>query len=293
MFSGSFTALITPFKQGKLDEKAFVAIIERQLKAGTHGLVPAGTTGESPTLDHDEHNEVTRVCVQAVAGKAKVLAGTGSNATHEAIALTQAAQDMGVDGALVVVPYYNKPSQEGLYQLFKAVHDNSDIPIILYNVPGRSVADLSQETILRLAELPRIAGVKDATGDLKRPADLIKRLPDAISKFDQLSGEDDSVVEFYRAGGNGCISVTSNIAAEECAEMHNALLAGDFETGQAIQDRLMPLHNILFCESSPGPVKYAAHLLGLCSDEIRLPLVMPSEENKKKIREVLEGLGII
>ena len=294
MFTGSITALITPFHQGNLDSDAFASLIERQITAGTHGLVPSGTTGESPTLDHDEHNHVTELCVEVTAGRVPVIAGTGSNATSEAIMMTQHAQKVGADAALIAVPYYNKPTTEGLFQHYKAIHDSTDIPIILYNVPGRTVVDMQNDTVARIVEaLPRVVGIKDATGDLTRPADLATRLGDTHKDFIQISGEDDTVVEFYQQGGKGCISVTSNIVPEQCGAMHDALLKEDYDTAKEIQDMLMPLHQVMFCESSPGPVKYAASLLGLCSEEMRLPLVPPSEENKAKIRAVLEQLNLI
>lgn len=292
MFHGSYTALITPFRKGKIDESAFEALIERQIVAGTHGLVPAGTTGESPTLSHEEHNRVIELTVKVAKGRAKVMAGTGSNATSEAIMMTQHAEKMGADGALIIVPYYNKPTQEGLYQHYKAIHDATRIPIILYNVPGRTVVDMSNDTIARLAELPRIAGLKDATGKLERVTDLAKKLPKGKA-FDQISGEDDNVVDYYKLGGVGCISVTSNIAPEWCASMHNHLLKKEFEAAQKIQDKLMVLHKAMFVETSPGPVKYAAHLMGLCASDIRLPLVQPEQENGLKIREVLEEVGLL
>ncbi len=291
---GSITALITPFtEQESVDEKAFETIIERQIQAGTHGLVPSGTTGESPTLDHDQHEQVIRLCIEIVNKRIPVIAGTGSNATHEAISLTQAAQKAGADAALVVVPYYNKPTQDGLYAHFKAIHDATDIPIILYNVPGRTITDIYDDVVAKLAALPRIAGIKDASGDLSRPNYLRDLLGEAANDFIQLSGEDDSVLPFLEAGGKGCISVSSNIAPEWCAEMHNAWEAGDKEKAQDIQYRLMPLHHIMFCEPSPGPVKYAASLLGLCRDTLRLPLLPPSDEHKAEIRRVLEQLELL
>lgn len=290
MFHGSITALITPFLNDRIDEAAFEAIIEQQIAEGTHALVPAGTTGESPTLNHEEHNRVIERCIQVAAGRVPVIAGTGSNATHEAVSLTQHAQDAGADAALVVVPYYNKPTQEGLYRHFKAIHDATDIPIILYNVPGRTVVDMKDETTARLAELPRIIGIKDATGDLKRPAHLAGLV---AKDFVQFSGNDDTVIEFIEAGGAGCISVTSNIAPGLCARMHNAWHGGDREKARAIQEKLMNLHDILFCETSPGPVKYAAHLMGLCREDVRLPLVPPSEEHKARIREVLQHMELV
>ncbi len=289
MLHGSCTALITPFCKGRLDEKAFEKVVEFQINAGTHGLVPSGTTGESPTLSHEEHDLVTEICVDVAKGRTPVIAGTGSNSTLEAIALTQHAQKAGADYALVVVPYYNKPNQEGLFQHFKAIHDATDIPIILYNVPGRTITDLNEETVLRLAELPRIVGIKDATGELDRPKSLTAKLPDFI----QLSGEDDTVLEFLELGGVGCISVTANIAPKLCADMHNLWREGKQDEARAIQQRLMPLHNLMFIESSPAPVKYAGSLLGLCDNDIRLPLIPIKAENEGKIRTAMEELELI
>lgn len=290
MFKGSYTALITPFKGGKIDEKAFARFIEWQIEQGVHGLVPSGTTGESPTLNHNEHNQVISICVDIAKGRVPVMAGTGSNATHEAISMTQHAQKAGADAALIVVPYYNKPTPAGLYQHFKAIHDETDIPIFLYNVPGRTVVNMSDDLVAKLAELPRIVGIKDATGDLSRPKYLAAK---AGRDFIQFSGEDDSAVVFNREGGQGVISVTANIAPKLVAQVQKATLDGDWEKAEEIQDKLMPLHAIMFCETSPGPVKYAASLLGHCSEEMRLPLVPPGDENKAKIKAVLESLGLL
>jgi len=289
-FTGSFTALITPFKDGLVDEQLFVELIERQIKAGTHGLVPTGTTGESPTLNYEEHGRVTEICVKAVAGRADVMAGTGSNSTLEAITMTQHAQKVGADAALIMTPYYNKPTQEGIFQHFKAIHDVTEIPIFLYNIPGRSIVDITDETLVRLAELERIVGIKDATGDLSRPASLKKELGD---RFIQLSGEDESAVEFNELGGLGCISVTANIVPEMCAKMHELCLSGDFSAAKTIQNKIMDLHKAMFCETSPIPVKYAASLMGLCSDEMRLPLVSPAEKSQLKIRAALKALELV
>ncbi len=293
MFHGAYTALITPFKKGKLDGAAFESLIEAQVAAGIHGLVPAGTTGESPTLSHTEHNRVIKHCVKRVKGRVPVVGGTGSNSTEEAIMMTRRAEKAGVDGALIVVPYYNRPTQEGIYQHFKAIHNATGIPILLYNVPSRTGVDMTNDTVARLAELPRIAGIKDATGKLERLVDLLARLKTAKPDFCHMSGEDDNVVDYTLAGGGGCISVTSNIAPALCARMHNHLLKKEYPQAQAIQEKLMPLHRVLFCETSPAPVKYAASLMGLCTDEIRLPLVLPSEENKARIREVMAGMGLV
>ena len=287
MFQGLYTALITPFKKGKVDYAAFEKLIQWQIKEGVHGLVPCGTTGESPTLSHEEHVQVVEQCVRLAKGKVKVLAGTGSNATDEAILLTKHAEKSGADGALIITPYYNKPTQEGLYQHFKAIHDATRIPIIVYNVPGRCVVDMSDALTARLAELPRIIGIKDATGNLERPSTLSLALGNKAKKFVQFSGEDTTAVAFNVQGGSGVISVTSNIAPKLCAEVQNLSLAGKTKEAIALQQKLMPLHKIMFCETSPGPVKYAASLLGLCSEELRLPLVPPSAEHKKLIKQTM------
>jgi len=290
MFSGSFTALITPFANGKVDEKAFQDLVAWQIEQGTHGLVPCGTTGESPTLSHEEDMRVTALCVEAAKGRVPVVAGTGSNNTAEAIRLTRAAKEAGADAVLVVTPYYNKPTQEGLYQHYKAIHDTVEIPIVIYNIPGRSVVDMSVETMARLAELPRIVGVKDATADLARPAKTRQAIgPD----FTQLSGEDATVVPFLAQGGHGCISVTSNVAPRACADLHEAWQRGDIATVQSINDRLMPLHQALFVESSPAPVKYGASLLGRCRNALRLPLVTVKPETEVKVRDAMMHAGLI
>ena len=290
MFKGSYTALITPFKGGKVDEKAFAKFIEWQIEQGIHGLVPSGTTGESPTLSHEEHNRVISICVEVADRRVPVIAGTGSNATHEAIMMTQHAEKAGADAALIVCPYYNKPTPEGIFQHYKKIHDETDIPIILYNVPGRTVVNMSNELIARIAELPRIIGIKDATGDLSRPKDLAKK---AGNDFLQISGEDDTAVVFNRDGGLGVISVSSNIVPKQVAAVQDATLDGNWSEAEELQGSLQKLHAIMFCETSPGPVKYAASLLGICSEEMRLPLVPPSKENKKKIKSVMESLGLL
>ncbi len=290
MFKGSFTALITPFSHGKVDERAFQDFVDWQIKEGSHGLVPCGTTGESPTLSHEEHNRVTALCIEVAKGRVPVIAGTGSNSTEEAIALARHAEKAGADAQLVVTPYYNKPTQEGLYRHFKAIHDACGLPILIYNIPPRSVVDMSVETMARLAELPRIIGVKDATNDLTRP--LRTRL--AIgAKFCQMSGEDATAVAFLAQGGHGCISVTANVAPKLCAEMHGAWQRGDIAAVQSLNERLMPLHLALFAETSPAPVKYAASLLGLGSDEVRLPLCEVQETTKARIREAMALLGLL
>ncbi|MCA1941107.1 MAG: 4-hydroxy-tetrahydrodipicolinate synthase [Caenispirillum bisanense] len=290
MFKGCITALITPFRDGKVDEKAFQDFVAWQIAEGIHGVVPMGTTGESPTVLHEDHARVVALCVEAAAKKVPVIAGTGSNSTDEAIWLTQRAKDAGADAALVVTPYYNKPTQEGLYQHFKAIQDAVDIPIVIYNIPGRSVVDMSVETMARLAKLPNIVGVKDATNDLARP--LKTRL--AIgADFCQLSGEDPTVMGFLAQGGHGCISVTSNIAPRLCAQMHEAWQKGDLETAFAIRDRLMPVHEAMFAETSPGPVKYAASLLGKCDGSVKLPLVPVTDATKERVRNAMVSAGII
>ncbi len=290
MFKGSFTALITPFKNGDVDEKAYRALVDWQIKEGTHGLVPCGTTGESPTLSHDEQMRVTEICIEVAKGRAPVIAGTGSNSTDEAVALTKHAKKAGADAALMVTPYYNKPTQEGLYRHFKTVADTVDLPIIIYNIPGRSVINMTTETMAKLAKHPNIVGVKDATADLVRPVKTRLAIGPA---FCQLSGEDATVVPFLAQGGHGCISVSSNVAPRLCADLHNAWQKGDLATVARLNDRLMPLHDAMFIESSPGPVKYAAGLLGLCSDEMRLPLCDIAETSKKAVRDALVSVGLL
>jgi len=290
MFKGSLVALITPFADGRVDEKAFQDFVEWQIAEGTHGLVVCGTTGESPTLTHEEHMRVVELCIEAAGGRVPVIAGTGSNSTHEAIALTAHAKRAGADGALVVTPYYNKPSQEGMYQHFKAIHDAVELPIIIYNIPGRSVVDMSVDTMARLAELPNIVGVKDSTQDLMRP--LRTRLS-CGTDFCQLSGEDGTAIPFLAQGGVGCISVTANVAPKLCAMMHEAWQQGAMETVVKLNDRLAPLHDAMFCEPSPAPAKYGAHLLGLCSPEVRLPLVAATDTARERVRAAMAGVGLI
>lgn len=290
MTKGIYTALITPFKDGKVDEKAFQSFVEWQIAEGVNGLVPCGTTGESPTLSHEEHNRVIDLCVEVAKGRVPVMAGTGSNSTDEAIMTTRHAKKAGADSALVVAPYYNKPTQEGLYQHFKAITEAVDLPIIVYNVPGRSVVNISDDTIARLAELPGIVGLKDATGDLARVPTLRSKLKTPLAL---LSGEDITAVAFNVSGGQGCISVSSNIAPRMCAQVQEACLAGDFVKANMLNDKLVALHNIMFCETSPAPVKYAASLMGKCQPDLRLPLVGLQESNKKQIHEVLKSLHLI
>jgi len=291
MYKGIYTALITPFTaSGAVDEKAFQEFVEWQIGQGVHGLVPCGTTGESPTLSHEEHNRVIKLCVEVAKGRVPVMAGTGSNSTEEAIMTTSYAKEAGADCALIVAPYYNKPTQEGLYQHFKAINDAVDIPIILYNVPGRSIVDIKDDTIARLAELPNIVGLKDATGDLARPYILRNKLK---GEFQLLSGEDMTAVAFNASGGQGCISVASNIMPKACAEIQEACLKKDYVSALTLQDRLVPLNSILFCETSPGPVKYAASLMGKCLPNLRLPLVDVSDSAKKEIKNILSNLGLL
>ncbi|MEQ8194206.1 MAG: 4-hydroxy-tetrahydrodipicolinate synthase [Rhodospirillales bacterium] len=290
MFKGSITALITPFKNGGVDGDAYQAFVEWQIGEGTDGLVPCGTTGESPTLSHDEHMKVTELCVEAAKGQVPVIAGTGSNSTEEAIMLTKHAKEAGSDAALVVTPYYNKPTQEGLYRHFKAIHDAVEIPIVIYNIPGRCIVDMSVDTMARLAQLPNIVGVKDATQDLARPLVTRQKIG---TDFCQLSGEDGTAVPFLAGGGHGCISVTANVAPRLCADMHDAWQKGDLATTMKLQDRLMPLHQALFCETSPGPVKYAASLLGKCSADVRLPLCEIADQSKQRVKDALISVGLM
>ncbi len=288
-FKGSITALITPFKNGKLDAQAFKKLVEWQIDQGAHGLVPCGTTGESPTLTHEEHKQVIELCIETAAGRVPVIAGTGSNSTAEAIELTRHAKEAGADGALVVTPYYNKPTQEGLYLHYKAINDCADIPIIIYNIPGRSVIDMSVDTMARLFKLSNIVGVKDATANMARVSQQRAALG---SDFIQLSGEDATALGFMAHGGVGCISVTANIAPALCAEFQLACLAGNFRLALQLQDRLMPLHDALFVESNPGPVKYAASKLGLCNGETRLPLAPITASSRKRVDDALATVGL-
>ena len=288
-FQGSITALITPFKDGSVDEAAFRKLVEWQIDQGTHGLVPCGTTGESPTLDHDEHRRVIELCIEAAAGRVPVIAGTGSNSTAEAVELTRHAKEAGADGALVVTPYYNKPTQEGLYLHFEAVNAAADIPIIIYNIPGRSIVDMSVETMARLYKLTNIVGVKDATANLARVSQQRAAMG---SEFIQLSGEDATALGFMAHGGVGCISVTSNIAPALCSEFQLACLGGNFKRALELQDRLMPLHEALFVESNPGPVKYAAEKLGVCGSATRLPLAPITEATRKRVDAAIEAADL-
>jgi 4-hydroxy-tetrahydrodipicolinate synthase len=291
MFAGSLVALITPFKNGSVDEKGFEKFVAWQIKEGTDGLVPCGTTGESPTLSTEEHKRVIDICIAAAKGSGvPVIAGTGSNSTAEAIELTQHAKKAGADAAMLVVPYYNKPTQEGLFQHFKAVAEAVDIPILLYNVPPRTGGDMQVETVIRLSQVRNIIGIKDASYDMARPT--LTKLK-AKKGFCQLSGEDASAVGFLAQGGDGCISVTANVAPRLCADMHDAWKARNLDKVFEIQDRLMPMHKAMFCETSPGPVKFGAELIGQCSAEMRLPMVPIAESSKKAVREALVHAGLI
>lgn len=290
MFKGSIPALITPFKEdGSVDGDRFQKFVDWQVKQGSDGLVPVGTTGESPTLSHTEHHQVIELCVEATDGRVPVIAGTGSNNTREAIALTQFAEKAGVNAALIVTPYYNKPSQEGLYQHFKAIHDASNVPIIIYNIPGRSVVDMTTETMARLFELDRITGIKDATGDLDRAASQRAAMGPG---FVQLSGEDATAVGFNAMGGQGCISVSANIAPRLCADMQQACAEGRYDDALALNDRLLPLHRAMFMEPSPAPAKYAASLLNICGETVRLPILPATENARQTLRSVVEDLGL-
>ncbi len=290
MFKGSIPALITPFRDGKVDEKAFQRLVEWQIAQGSDGVVPCGTTGESPTLSHEEHDRVVELAVEVAKGKVPVIAGTGSNSTEEAIRLGRHAKKVGADACLVVTPYYNKPTQEGLYQHYKALNDQVGLPIIIYNIPARSVVDMSIETMARLAKLPNIVGVKDATADLMRPV----RTRLAIGRdFCQMSGEDGTLMGFLAQGGHGCISVTANIAPALCAQQWDAWAAGDVAKAMELRDILVPLHDAMFCETSPAPVKYAASLLGLSTPDVRLPMVEITDASKERVRTALQRAGLL
>jgi len=289
-FEGSFTALVTPFKNGSLDEEAFRGIVDWQLGEGTNGLVPVGTTGESPTLSHKEHQQVVEWCIEQVHGRAPVIAGAGSNSTAEAIAMSQEAEKAGADAVLIVTPYYNKPTQEGLYQHFKAINDAIGIPIIIYNIPSRSVVDMSVDTMQRLFELKNIAGVKDATASMVRVSQQRQAMGPG---FNQLSGEDATALGFNAHGGHGCISVTANVAPRLCAEFQGACRKGDFAAALKLQDTLMPLHHALFIETNPAPVKYALSVLGKCAETVRLPLAPLAEKTRTAVREAMVHAGLI
>lgn len=290
MFKGSITALVTPFKNGNLDVESYENFVEFQILQGSAGIVPGGTTGESPTLEYFEHKKIIDIAVTISKGRVPVIAGTGSNSTKEAIELTKYAENAKADAALVVTPYYNKPTQEGLYQHYKAINDSCGIPIIIYNIPGRCVIDMSVDTMSRLYELKNIIGVKDATGDLNRVDAHLK----AMGKdFLMLTGNDENAHEFNKRGGSGCISVSANVAPNLCSKFQKLSLSGNFDEAKKIFDQLFDLHNILFVESNPVPAKYSLSLMKLMTDEVRLPLVTASEISKEKIRKVLEQLSII
>jgi len=289
MFKGSIVALITPFKDNSLNEDVYRKLIHYHIKNGTNGVVPGGTTGESPTLSHDEHKKIIEIAVQECNGKIPVIAGTGSNSTSEAIELSKYAEKAGSDALLVVTPYYNKPTQEGLYQHYKKINDNVGIPIIIYNIPSRSVIDMSVETMTKLYELKNIAGVKDATGDLKRVDQQLKSMG---KEFIQLTGNDDNALEFNKRGGIGAISVTANIAARLCSDFQNSC-ANNFKESEKLDKILQPVHTAMFIESNPSPVKYAASLLSMCDPDVRLPLVQVKEDTKKKISEALKVANIL
>ena len=293
MFKGSNVALVTPFKNNKLDEETYIKLIHFHIKNGTNGLVPAGTTGESPTLSHYEHERVIELCVKESNGKLPVFAGTGSNSTEEAISLTTHAEKIGATGALIVTPYYNKPTQEGLYQHYKAINDKCGIPIIIYNIPGRSVIDMSVDTMAKLYELNNIIGVKDATGDLNRVDQTLKKLG---KDFMQLTGKDDNALEFNKKGGTGAISVTANIAPKLCSEFQKLSVMNDKEfisEAEKINKILQPIHHSMFVESNPSPVKYAAKLLNLCEDDVRLPLVKVTKATKEIVKKALQSAKLI
>ncbi|MEC7488545.1 MAG: 4-hydroxy-tetrahydrodipicolinate synthase [Pseudomonadota bacterium] len=289
MYSGSICALITPFRDGDVDERAFRELVDWQIQEGTDGLVPVGTTGESPTLSHEEHKRVVELCVDVADKRVPIIAGAGSNSTSEAIQLAEHAKMTGADAALVVTPYYNKPTQEGLFRHFEAINAVG-LPIIIYNIPGRSVIDMSTDTMARCAELQNIIGVKDATAAVGRATEQKLACGDA---FCQLSGEDVTQLGFLAQGGVGCISVTANVAPKLMSEMHSSWQAGKIGEAQAINERLTPLHTDLFCESNPGPVKYGASLLGKCAEELRLPLVPITEESRGKVERAMRHAGLL
>lgn len=287
---GSIPALITPMKGGKVDEAAFRKLVAWQIAEGSHGLVPCGTTGESPTLSHEEHMRVVEICVEEANGRVPVIAGAGSNSTEEALMLTRHAKEVGADAVLSVTGYYNKPTQEGLYRHYAAIAEAVDIPMVLYNIPGRAIVEISVETMARLAKIANIIGVKDATANLARPSR--ERL--ACGKdWRLLSGEDGTALGYMAHGGHGCISVTANVAPKLCAQFQEACMQGAFDTALQIQDRLMPLHDAMFCEASPAPVKYAASLLGLSSDEVRLPMVAATDAARAKVKAAMQSAGLL
>ena len=290
LFHSSYTALLTPFKDNKVDYSSYKELIDFQINNGTHGLVPVGTTGESPTLSHDEHKKLIEVCIEQSNGRVPVIAGAGSNSTSEAVDFVKHACSAGADGLLVVTPYYNKPTQSGLLAHYNELIKHASKPIIIYDIPGRSVIQMTDETMAKLAQDQFIVGVKDATADLTRPTRLQNIIGD---NFIQLSGEDGTALAYLAAGGHGCISVTANITPNLLSRMHNAWKQGDIKTAQEINKKLMPLHDALFCETSPGPLKYAASLLGICSSDARLPIVEIEEDSKLKVKDALKKTGLI
>jgi len=290
LFRGVLPALVTPFRDGQVDEDAFVRLVERQIAGGVHGLVPVGTTGEGSTLSHEEHRRVVELCVQTAKGRVPVIAGAGSNSTEEAIGLVRFAKQVGADAALVVTPYYNRPSQEGLYAHYKAINDAVQLPIVVYNVPPRTSVDISNEILERLSELPNIVGIKDATNDLGRAS--LQRIR-CGEDWIMLSGNDDTALGYMAHGGHGCISVTVNVAPEQCAAMYNAIMAGDWEAALQAQDSLIRLHKALFTDASPAPAKFALAHLGLCTEEVRLPLVPASEASRAEVLAGMRDAGVI
>lgn len=290
LFKGAVTALVTPFRDGAVDEEAFISLVERQIAAGIHGLVPVGTTGETSTLSHDEHRRVVELCVSTSAGRAFVIAGAGSNSTEEAIELARHAKTVGADGALVVTPYYNRPSQEGLYSHYAAIAAAVQLPIVVYNVPARTSVDISNDTLARLAQLPNIVGIKDATGDLGRAS--LQRL-DCGADWNMLSGDDLTALGYMVHGGHGCITVTGNVAPEAVAAFYNACLGKDWDTALYWQDRLIRLHRALFLDASPAPTKFALDHLGLCAEEVRLPLTACSEAVRPQVLAAMRDAGVI
>ena len=290
LFRGAIPALVTPFRDGALDEDAFRRLVERQIRGGVHGLVPVGTTGETATLSHDEHRRVVEICVEVAAGRVPVIAGAGSNATDEAVELVRHAKTVGADAALVVTPYYNRPSQEGLYQHYRALNDAVQLPVLVYNVPSRTGVDISNDTVARLAELPNIVGIKDATGDLGR-ASLMR--VQCGADFVMLSGDDPSALGYIAHGGHGCISVTCNVAPEPFVALIEAALQGELETARARQDQLIALHRALFLDASPSPTKFALAELGLCTEEVRLPVVACAESVRPAVREAMRAAGVL
>ncbi len=290
LFKGALPALVTPFRDGAVDEAAFRALVERQIAGGSLGLVPVGTTGETATLSHDEHRRVVEVCVEVAAGRVPVIAGAGSNSTEEAIGLVRHAKAVGAQGALVVTPYYNRPSQEGLYRHYAAINDAVDLPVLIYNVPGRTSVDISNETVARLAKLPHVAGVKDATSDLSRPS--VMRL-ECGEDFVLLSGEDASSLGYMAHGGHGCISVTANVAPQAMAALMNSCLSGDWAGALKVQDRLIRLHKALFADASPSPTKFALAQLGLCTEDVRLPIAPCAESARPLVLAAMREAGVL